>query len=138
LLTNSAAHAADTLQVCSPSGKICVKVWMAQQLSYSITHNNKTIVATSAIDLLLDNNSSLSFKHTIKSHSIKKVNETITSPIPEERQTLPDVYHLLSIPFRPPYKVEFRAYDDGVAYRIITKFKDSITVENELAEFPLP
>jgi alpha-glucosidase len=138
LLATTAARAADSLQVCSPSGKICVKVWMGKQLSYSISHNNNTIVAASAIDLLLDDNRSLSFKNAIKSHSAKKINETIISPVPEKRKTIPDIYNLLSITFRQPYSVEFRAYDDGVAYRIITKFKDSIIVKNEVAAFAFP
>jgi alpha-glucosidase len=44
----------------------------------------------------------------------------------------------LSIEFKQPFRVEFRVYDDGVAYRILTQFKDSITVKNEIAEFNFP
>jgi hypothetical protein len=38
ILTCSAANAADTLQVCSPSGKICVKVWMGKQPTYNMLY----------------------------------------------------------------------------------------------------
>ena len=44
----------------------------------------------------------------------------------------------MSIFFRKPYKVEFRVYDDGVAYRFLTSFKDSITIQNEVASFHFP
>ncbi|MBQ0115806.1 MAG: glycoside hydrolase family 97 protein, partial [Bacteroidales bacterium] len=36
------------------------------------------------------------------------------------------------------YSVVFRAYNDCVAYRFETGMKDSITIENEIAEFNLP
>lgn len=138
ILCSSMAWSKDTLQVCSPSGRICVKVWMAGQLTYRIYYDNKTIVEPSLIDFLLDNKRSLSGANTIKSSSVKKINEQIISPVPEKRKVIPDVYNLLTLSFRQPYKLEFRVYDDGVAYRISTLFKDSIYVKNELARFSFP
>ena len=129
---------ADTLRVSSPSGKIGVKVWMGQQLSYSISYENKTILKTSSIDLLLDNNRALSIKNAIRSSSVKKISEQIISPVPEKRKIIPDIYTQLSIVFRQPYKVDFKVYDDGVAYRISTLFKDSIYIKNEVAAFSFP
>lgn len=129
---------ADTLQVRSPSGKISVKVWMGKQLSYTVSYENKTILEPSLIDLQLENNRSLSINNTIRSSSLKTINEQIISPVPEKRKIIPDRYTLLSIVFRQPYKVEFRVYDDGVAYRICTFFKDSVNIRNEVAEFSFP
>lgn len=128
----------DTLQVYSPTGKICVKVWMGKQLSYSISYDNKNILDPSYIDFLLENKMSLSTNNSIKSSAIKKINSQIISPIPEKRKIVPDVYNLLSITFQQPFIVEFRVYDDGVAYRISTSFKDSIIVQNEVADFYFP
>lgn len=34
--------------------------------------------------------------------------------------------------------MEFRAYDQGVAYRFVTRFADSLTIANEQVEFCLP
>lgn len=137
-MANTNAWSIDTLQVSSPTGKILVKVWMGKQLNYRILYQNKTILEPSSIDLQLDNNRSLSGNDVIRSSSVKKVNEQIVSPVPEKRKIIPDVYNLLSVVFRQPYKVEFRVYDDGVAYRILTLFKDSIYVKNEVAEFSFP
>ncbi|MEO7523812.1 MAG: glycoside hydrolase family 97 catalytic domain-containing protein, partial [Ferruginibacter sp.] len=124
----------DTLKVYSPAGKICIKVWMNKQLHYQVLHDNILIIEPSTIDLILDKERSLAINNSIKSSSIKKIKEQIISPVPEKRKIIPDVYNLLSISFKQPYKVEFRAYDDGVAYRIVTAFKDSIYVNNEVAE----
>lgn len=138
ILTNVNAGANDTLKISSPSGKIFVKIWMGKQLTYNISYNNKTILEPSSIDLILKNNRSLSLNNSIRSSSVKKISEQIISPVPEKRKIIPDVYNLLSIVFKQPFKVEFRIYDDGVAYRILTLYKDSVYIENEIAEFCFP
>ena len=130
--------AADTTTVTSPSGKIAVMVWMEKELNYKISYENQSILEPSVVDLLLDKGRAMSMQNSIKSSAIKKVSEVINSPVPEKRKTIRDEYNLLTIRFRQPYKVEFRVYDDGVAYRILTLFKDSITVNNEVAQFNFP
>ena len=75
ILTNVSAWSIDTLRVSSPSGKILVKVWMGKQLTYSTTFNSKIILTPSLIDLILENNLSLSSNNTIRSSSVKKINE---------------------------------------------------------------
>ena len=138
ILVNAIAFSNDTLKVSSPSGKILVSVWMGKQLTYTVSFNSKTILEPSSIDLLLENNQSLSLNNRIRSSSEKTIREQIISPVPEKRRIIPDIYNLLSIGFRQPYKVEFRVYDDGVAYRISTLFKDSVYIKNEVAEFSFP
>lgn len=138
LIIHLTGWSADTLKVCSPSGKICVKVWKGNQLSYSVSYNGRTILESSSIDLIPENNHSLGMNNAIRSSSVKNIKEQIISPVPEKRKIIPDVYSLLSISFRQPYKVEFRVYDDGVAYRILTFFRDSICIKNEIAGFSFP
>ena len=137
-LLSSGAYPNDTIHVSSPSGKIIVKVWMHKTLTYSISYNNKSILLPSSIDLLLDQNRSLSLNNSIRSSTVKKIKAQIISPVPEKRRIIPDLYNLLSISFRQPFKVEFRVYDDGVAYRILTLYKDSLYIKNEVAEFSFP
>ncbi|MEO8413555.1 MAG: glycoside hydrolase family 97 protein [Ginsengibacter sp.] len=128
----------DTLSVCSPSGKICVKIWMEKNLQYQIDFNGASILAPSTMDMLLAGNQSFSVNNRIQSHSLKKIANVIVSPVPEKRKNIPDNYNLLTIGFKQRYTVEFRVYDDGVAYRFLTAFKDSITIQNEIAQFNFP
>jgi alpha-glucosidase len=128
----------DTLSVCSPNGNICVKIWMQKNLAYIVYHKGNLIVAPSLIDMLLANGKNFSVNNSIKSVSLKKEAQQIISPVPEKRKIIPDIYNELSIQFKQPYKILFRVYDDGVAYRFITQFKDSITIQNEVAEFHFP
>ncbi|CAL1521548.1 glycoside hydrolase family 97 protein [Chitinophaga sp. MM2321] len=138
MLIAGTAMSEDTLRVHSPSGKIGVKVWMAEKLAYAVTYEGHTIIAPSFIDLEVEGKGSLSADKRIRSSAVVKVNEQIISPVPEKRRLIPDLYNRLSLRFRQPYTVEFRVYDDGVAYRIGTAFKENIIIRNEVAEFNFP
>ncbi len=128
----------DTLQISSPSGKIQVKFWINKQPAYKTLFNGKEIVDASVIDLLPEKQPALSSGISLKSSSKKEIRSQIISPVPEKRRIIPDNYNQLTLVFRKPYKIEFRVYDDGAAYRISTAFKDSLVIKNEVAEFRFP
>ncbi|MES1223470.1 MAG: glycoside hydrolase family 97 N-terminal domain-containing protein, partial [Bacteroidota bacterium] len=80
--------AADTTQVCSPSGKICVKVWMDNGINYKVLHNGKIILEPSLIDLVPENKLALSSNKSFKT-SVRKVSDEIISPVPDKRKLIP-------------------------------------------------
>jgi len=111
---------------------------MEQNLKYRIYEDDKSILDPSEIGMLLKNDNNIFFKNSIASHSVKKISTQIISPVPEKRKSIADNYNLLSITFRQACKMEFRVYDDGVAYRFLTFLKDSVTINKEIAEFHFP
>jgi alpha-glucosidase len=125
----------DTLKICSPSGKICVHIWMEKNVKYRIYENDLPLFGISEADMLLSNQTSFSVNNQILSHSTISVADEIISPVPEKRKKIQDRYNQIAIRFKQPYRMEFRVYDDGVAYRFQTAFKDSVTVEKEVADF---
>ena len=70
---------------------------------------------------------------------VKRVKRTsANTEIPAQfyfRNTIKDHYNALRIEFSSRYAVEFRAYDEGVAYRFVTNFKNDFILESEIAEF---
>lgn len=134
-IAGGSLQAKDSLQVSSPNKKVVVKVQAVNNLSYTISFEGKIILQPSLIDLAIENRSSLSEKVKIKSSDIIVVDETIISPVPEKRKIVKDNYNQLTINFSQPYSLIFRVYDDGVAYRIATRFKDSIVIQSEKAMF---
>jgi len=123
------------LQLASPDKTIRIEIQTSNQLSYSVFVDDKKIINESSIDMQLTNGDALSIDLKIKSTKTKSINEIIVAQIPVSRKNIPDVYNELAINFKNNFAVIFRAYDDGVAYRIATIFKDSITVVNETAQF---
>ena len=132
------AHSNDSLQLVSPDGLIKVHIWQNKQLYYEVMYDDKIILTPSNIDLELQNGKALSVDNKIKATDYRKNNTIIESPVPEKRKYIPNLYNQITIQFTQPFIVEFRAYNDGVAYRILTKFKDSIIVSNETASFNFP
>ena len=86
----------------------------------------------------LGNGKSISSNNAIASSRTQSVDARIISPVPEKRKIIPDVYNALSVVLKQPFTVVFRAYNDGVAYRIETRLKDAIVVKKETAVFNFP
>ena len=135
LQTGLNLFAADSLQVTAPGKKISVTIRCSQNISYTVKYNDELILLPSIIDLSIAGKKSLSEKIRITGTQIETVDDTIVSPVPEKRKFIRNHYTQLRIQFAQPYTLLFRVYDDGVAYRIITGFKDSITINNEEAIF---
>lgn len=122
-------------QLLSPDKTIKIVIQTNNQLSYSVFVDDKKIINESLIDMQLSNSNALSKDLKIKSAKTNNVNEVIVAQIPVSRKNIPDVYNELTINFKNNFAVIFRAYNDGAAYRIATSFKDSITIQNETAQF---
>jgi alpha-glucosidase len=125
----------DTIQVTSPDGKIQIKIWMTGQLTYQVFYKNLAIMGNSVIDLQVLNQKALSEQNKITFHKVTAVNSVIEVQVPDRRKRMPDNYNELILKFKQPYQVAFRLYNEGIAYRISTLFKDSIYINNEVAKF---
>lgn len=125
----------DTIDVFSPDKKIEVKIWMNHSLFYTISYNHKKLLDNSEIDFIPKNKPALSYKNKIENYTLKSVQREIVVPVPERRKKINDQSNELILNFKQPYQVIFKVYDDGIAYRIASKFTDSIYIENEKAHF---
>jgi len=128
-------EAADSLTVLSPDKSIHVTINTNKSLTYSITIDNKKIIEPSVIDMQLTDGKKLSDYLSVQSTKYNSVNQFIEQIVPYQQKNIPDVYNEVIIQFKKNFSVIFRVYNDGVAYRIISRFKDSITVKNETANF---
>lgn len=121
--------------VSSPDKKISIAVYFDNSIHYTIRYEGEIILQPSLIDLIPENLPALSDKIKLRFHKVKTVDDTILSPVPDKRRIIRDHYNELTVTLQQPYSLIFRVYNDGVAYRIATKFKDSIVIKNEKAVF---
>ena len=126
---------AQQLQLLSPDKTIKISVQINNQLHYSVSVDDKPIINESLIDMQLSNGTALSKNLKIKSTKKKSINEVIVAQVPVSRKNIPNICNELEINFKNNFAVIFRAYNDGIAYRVATYFKDSIIVQNETAQF---
>jgi alpha-glucosidase len=128
-------YAADSTVISSPDKHIEVILRTAHNVTYSVEYNKSVIVQPSVIDLELQTGIKLSADLSISKKAITYVNDMIVSPVPEKRKNIRNEYNELTVQFKKPFTLQFRVYNDGVAYRLITSFKDSSFVKNEIADF---
>ena len=121
-----------TLQ--SPNGKITVTVKTGEQLCYAVTHENTVVLAESPIAMKLENGTVLGAPAKVTSAKTNSVDRTIKAYF-YKRNEIKDQFNELILSFKGNYKVVFRAYDDGVAYRFETGIKKPFNIVSETADF---
>ena len=132
LSMNAFAQKQFTLQ--SPDKDITVTIEVGEQLTYAVTHGNTIVLTPSPIGMKLADGTKLGTKPIVKNAKTCSVNQTLTSPLYKKAE-IPEVYEELTLTLKGNYKVIFRAYNAGVAYRFKTEFSKSIIIENETADF---
>ena len=134
----TAVLAAKTYDLKSPDGKTSVRVDVgADAVTYSVLRDGRELIAPSPLALKLADGRVLGQKPVVRKASAKSVDERIEAPF-YKRNTIEDRYYALSIAFKGGYGVEFRAYDDGVAYRFQTDLKGEIIVADEVVDICFP
>lgn len=132
----SNSFAADKPVLYSPDKTIRVEITLASpQLAYSVYMDGKKILQNCYINLELSKDLRLSTSRRYRILKPVSVNETILAQIPVSRKIIQNIYNEITISFDYHFRLIFRAYNDGIAYRIATSFKDSISVVNETAQF---
>ena len=121
-----------TLQ--SPDGKITVTVEADEQLTYAVTHGKTCVLAPSAIGMTLADGKQLGQKPVVKNAKTRSISQWVKTQL-YKRAEIPEIYNELTLTLKGNYKVIFRAYDEGVAYRFETDFRKPIIIENETADF---
>src|SRR4051794_35848838 len=98
-------RATDTLYISSPDNSIHVTISTKNFFTYTISVDNKIILKPSVIDMELVNGKKLSDDLAIRSKNTHSVNAIITSPFPEIRKNVPDIYNELIIQFKQNFGV---------------------------------
>lgn len=115
----------------SPNGVIVMDVAVNKSaITYSVRHGGTNILSPSPLSLTLLNGEVLGQNPSLKKTKRSSINGIISSPFYKKKE-VEESYNQLSLEFKGSYSVEFRAYNDGVAYRFLTSRGGEITVANE-------
>ncbi len=114
----------------SPDGKICVTINIGDAVTYSITHGNTVIINDSPITMELGDGRVLGIGSSVGKTVKNSVDDEIEAHF-YKKSKVRNHYNELIISFKGNYKLTFRAFDDGVAYRFSTSFKKPIIVKRE-------
>ena len=130
------AQAQKQYSLASPDGKLKTTVTTGAQLSYDITFDGQQVLVNSPISMTLDNGEVWGENDKPSKVSRKSVDGEIKSPF-YRADELDEEYNEMTLQFKG-FNVEFRAYDDGIAYRFVNKGKKPFKVVKEGVDFNFP
>ncbi len=122
----------------SPNGNIRIEVSVGEQLTYSAFYGNEQILKDCPLSLQVGKEE-FGTKPKLSSAKQTKIDETIRPVVPLKYAEVPNKANQLRLTFKGGITVDFRAYDNGIAYRFgINKGKGQVEVVNEGVTLSLP
>ena len=118
----------------SPDGTLEVTVTVDETLSWSLSSRGKLLLAPSAIGLELSDGTVLGGKAVKK--TLPPVDREVEAQV-YKKACVQERYNAMTLSFKN-FDVEFRAYEEGAAYRIVPKVKGPFRIAKETAAFTLP
>ncbi|MDE7126903.1 MAG: glycoside hydrolase family 97 protein [Bacteroidales bacterium] len=136
LLLISCSNSPDTIALTSPDHRICVRLETDDTLRYSVTFDDKTLVLPSGITMTMEDGRTLGVNPG--KYRIETGNDSGTIDSPFYRQeSISAEWNYANIDFGD-WSLALRVYNDGLAWRFGTNFKDSISIRDETAHFIFP
>lgn len=124
-------------ELLSPDGGIKVTFNISDKICYTISYNNEILLENNFLGLHL-RNEVLGQNPKLSGQKTNKVNEIMTPVVPLKFSSVKNEYNALLLNFKGDYSIEFRAFNDGIAYRFITNKKEDVEVLGEDFSINLP
>ncbi|CAH0314594.1 Retaining alpha-galactosidase [Pedobacter sp. Bi27] len=125
------------LSVTSPDGRLQVGVLLTDTIGYQLFHDGKLILSANAIAMKLGNGNAFGIRSQLKQAKTTLVKEKIDAHF-YKRSRINDEYSELTLDFKEDFKLIFRVYNEGMAYRFVSNGKKDFIVNEELASFRFP
>lgn len=124
---------AEDYEAVSPNGRLKIKLQVDNGTKYEVWSGDKQLISPSAIGLNLADGRVVG-GGTIKSVQKNNVDQTIDVLIGKNK-TLREAYNEIVLSFNENYDLVVRAYDEGLAYRFVTRLGGEIIIDKEDAIF---
>jgi alpha-glucosidase len=146
--TSSLAQTADqdTSTIRSPDGTIAVKINHHGELTYAVAVDHEQVLAPSRLGLLLHDGTKLGGNVQLLNSHPNKIDDTWTNRFGKNSTVHNRCNRLLLLlldqsAVRIPFELEFRVYDDGVAFRYLIPERPglgAVVLDRDFTEFTFP
>ena len=135
VFASTTVHAFADYELQSPDGKIQLKIRIAEQISYDVLVSGKPVLANCTLSLDVDHKQ-LGLNARVKSSKPGSVDREVKVEVPQKSAKVRENYKELRLDLEGAYAVVFRAYNEGVAYRLETSLPQAeLKVYKEEANF---
>ncbi|MBN2206781.1 MAG: glycoside hydrolase family 97 protein [Candidatus Aminicenantes bacterium] len=127
--------AAETYEAASPDRRLVFRFLVAEDVRYALDRDGIALIEPSAIGLTLADGRVLGANPKIADVKRRSVRDRIRPAVPEKRAVIPDAFEELTLDFKGGFSLVARVYDDGAAYRFVTRLPGEVKVLAEEAVF---
>ncbi len=127
-MLSAAVTFAKDIRLLSPDRNTEVVLRDGKSLAFEVIFRSKPLFKVENISLDIDGKA---FAPKVTGSTRNTVDEVIRPVIREKYSVIHDRYNELTVNLKGGYSLIVRAYDNGIAYRFRTNFRDSITVGAE-------
>ena len=128
--TISFSQKKQNFQLVSPNGKIEINITLSDKITWAITHEKEKVLSASPMSMTLNEGEIVGKNPMLLNSKKESIRTSFETPLYKKR-TIENKYNQLQLNFKGDFSIEYRAFDDGVAYRFITKKKAAISVKSE-------
>ena len=132
-LSSALTAAAKDYKLTSPDGRLSAAIATGSTTTFTLRSAKQPILQPSTLALLTADGTPWGANTGNAKAKRQSVDRSIESPL-YKRATVSDRYNALTLTCRG-YKMEFRMYDDGMAYRFVDTDNDSLTIVSETANY---
>jgi alpha-glucosidase len=122
----------------SPDGKIVLTISAGPGLTWSAAYEGKEVISMVNVSMVLENGTIPAEKESIRKVLIGKIDQVLEPVIAVKHSRIVDNCNTMKVIFKSGNAVQFRAYNDGVAYRFETVFKTDIIIKKEVSDIQFP
>jgi len=129
---------AQNLNLKSPNNEIEVTIKTSNNFSFNVKLKNNIVIENIDLGIKMSDGRAIGKNSIVKEAYIRSKNETRNIPVPNKDRKIISKYNELNLKLNKGLEVIFRAYDDGVAYRIKDNKKNRKNIEYEKMDLKLP
>ena len=122
---------AQKYELISPDKKLTAEIDINRGVFVSLKKGENVAVRFDNISLETGMNIQPDAFFKVQKINRKQVNEIVTPDIKEKSETMINAYNELEIRFRSNFAITFRAFNEGLAYRLSSSLKDSLLIYRE-------
>ena len=115
----------------SPDGKLTTEIEVSQGITVKVLKINNLVLSLGGISLQTIGEKQPFANLSVKKINRKSVDEEVRPLIRDKSESYKNCYNELTVIFNSDYSLTFRLFNEGLAYRFSTSFKDSLTILKE-------
>ena len=126
---------ARSYELKSPDGRNVVRIEADGAVHYSLARDGQPVLDACHLTLTVDGDT-WGTDARCRSARREAMEQIVEFPVARRARTMTDMYNKLVLRYKG-YDIEFRAYDEGVAYRFVSQSPDADEVQAEGVQFNL-